>query len=107
MQNAIKYSPAPADVTVFLEKNNELIKLQVADKGIGIPQSDLERIFERFYRVDKARSQKMGGSGLGLSIVDTVIRKHFGKITVQSELGKGTTFTIILPLHHLTAEGSS
>jgi two-component system phosphate regulon sensor histidine kinase PhoR len=69
----------------------------VEDKGIGIPEEDLERIFERFYTVDKARSQKLGGSGLGLSIVQTIIEKHFGKISVKSTVGLGTTFTVELP----------
>lgn len=97
IQNAVKYSSPPADVTISLLQEDDFLKIEVADKGIGIPEEDLERIFERFYRVDKARSKKMGGSGLGLSIVDTVIRKHFGKISVKSQLGYGTTFTILLP----------
>ena len=71
--------------------------LRLADKGIGIPAADQEHIFDRFYTVDKAHSQKMGGSGLGLSIVKTIVEKHFGTITLQSELGKGSTFTIHLP----------
>lgn len=98
IQNAVKYSEPPAQVTIRISKNNAYVTLEISDRGIGIPPQDLERIFERFYRVNKARSQKIGGTGLGLSIVETVIHKHFGKVSVQSELGVGTTFTITLPI---------
>ncbi len=98
IENAAKYSKPPADITVTLAKGEQWIEIRIADKGIGIPPADLEHIFERFYTVDKAHSRKMGGSGLGLSIVETIISKHFGKISVASELGKGTTFTILLPI---------
>lgn len=97
IENGIKYSPSPAQVDVAIDKADGNIIITIADKGIGIPNADLEHIFERFYTVDKAHSQKMGGSGLGLSIVKTIIHKHFGQIQVQSEFGAGTTFTIILP----------
>ncbi len=97
MENAAKYSNPPADITVTMEKKNHLVTLTIADKGIGIPPADIEHIFERFYTVNKAHSRKMGGSGLGLSIVETIITKHFGKIKVTSEVGVGTTFTITLP----------
>jgi signal transduction histidine kinase len=97
IENAAKYSVAPAQIDVSLKRIGNKIKLDIADKGIGIPAEDLDHIFERFYRVDKARSQKMGGFGLGLSIVQTIVRKHFGQISVASEQGKGTTFTILLP----------
>lgn len=105
MTNAVKYSNHPAEVTVEFSEVSDMVTLKITDKGIGISEADISRIFERFYRVDKARSRKVGGSGLGLSIVDTVIKKHFGSIDVQSELGIGTTFTIKLPLHHLHFEG--
>lgn len=97
MENACKYSNEPAQVTVTLSHQANGIKIAVADRGIGIPAADLEHIFQRFYTVDKARSRKMGGSGLGLSIVENIIEKHFGRITVESTVGEGTTFTIVLP----------
>jgi two-component system phosphate regulon sensor histidine kinase PhoR len=100
IENAAKYSTPPADITIQLENAGEYVKLRISDKGIGIPPADLDHIFERFYTVNKAHSRKMGGSGLGLSIVETIILKHFGKIFVESEMGKGTTFTILLPLKH-------
>jgi len=99
MENAAKYSNAPAHIDITMQKiDNSKIKIIITDQGIGIPTQDLEHIFERFYTVDKAHSQKMGGSGLGLSIVQTIIHKHFGQISVQSQTGKGTSFTIILPV---------
>ena len=98
MENAAKYSNSPAHITVQMDKVDHHIKISIADNGIGIPPNDLEKIFQRFYTVDKAHSQKMGGSGLGLSIVETIVDKHCGKISVASTLGKGTSFTILLPL---------
>lgn len=97
LTNAIKYSDSPAEVTVFLEEEGGFIRLAVQDKGIGIPEQDINHVFQRFYQVDKARSKKVGGSGLGLSIVEMIVNKHFGRIEVQSEFGKGTTFTLVLP----------
>lgn len=97
VENAVKYSTPPAKVTITLSENSNEMILAIADKGIGIPEADLERIFERFYTVNKAHSRKMGGSGLGLSIVQTIVEKHFGTISVSSQLGVGTTFTIRLP----------
>lgn len=96
LENAAKYSTPPAHITVTLAKEDGWIKISIADKGIGIAASDLEHIFERFYTVNKAHSRKLGGSGLGLSIVKTIVDKHFGKISVASHLGEGTTFTIHL-----------
>jgi two-component system phosphate regulon sensor histidine kinase PhoR len=98
MQNAIKYSNPPAHVEVHMVRTNNELLIKISDKGIGIPKEDLDRIFERFYRVDKARSRKVGGSGLGLSIVENIIKKHSGRIEVTSEVGKGTTFIITMPL---------
>jgi two-component system phosphate regulon sensor histidine kinase PhoR len=99
LTNAVNYSNPPADISLILEEEDGLIKLSVQDKGIGIPPKDLDNIFQRFYQVDKGRSKKVGGSGLGLSIVEMIVNKHFGKIEVESEVGKGTTFTLILPTH--------
>lgn len=95
--NAAKYSKPPAHITVSIEEFQEKIVLKIADRGIGIPQEDLDHIFDRFYTVDKAHSRRLGGAGLGLSIVKTIIEKHEGKITATSTLGKGTIFTIQLP----------
>ncbi len=93
-----------AQITIALDYEEEWIKIEVTDKGIGIPEKDLDHIFQRFYTVDKARSQKVGGSGLGLSIVEMVIAKHFGKISARSKVGEGPTFTILLPTHRPTSE---
>jgi len=97
IENAAKYSHRPAQIEVTLDEECDQVIIQVSDKGIGIPFADQEHIFDRFYTVDKAHSQKMGGSGLGLSIVKTIIEKHFGTIHLQSEVGKGSIFTIHLP----------
>ncbi|MCE5316976.1 MAG: PAS domain-containing protein [Parachlamydia sp.] len=101
IDNAAKYSNPPADIAVSLEDLGNSIRIRVADKGIGIPTADLDHVFERFYTVNKAHSRKLGGSGLGLSIVQNIVQKHNGAISVASELGKGTTFTIILPKQSL------
>lgn len=98
VENAAKYSPKPAQITITIERIGDTIKLSIADKGIGIPKADIEHIFQRFYTVDKAHSQKMGGSGLGLSLVETIIDKHFGKISLESEVGVGTTFYLSFPV---------
>lgn len=97
IENAAKYSTPPAQIDITLEDLGKVIRIQIADHGIGIPEADIEHIFERFYTVDKAHSQKMGGSGLGLSIVKTIIDKHYGKIYASSKMGVGSTFTVILP----------
>ncbi len=99
LDNASKYSKEHPVIQVHIEKNEGFAKITIADNGLGISANDLEHIFQRFYTVNKAHSKKMGGSGLGLSIVETIIDKHFGKISVESVLGNGTTFTIILPLN--------
>lgn len=97
IENAAKYSVRPAKIQISLEQNDKEVKISIADQGIGIPKTDQEHIFERFYTVDKARSQKMGGSGLGLSIVKTIVEKHFGTIQLVSEIGQGSTFIIRMP----------
>lgn len=97
LENAVKYSPPPAQIQVRLGLEEGWVQIEVRDRGIGIPAADLGRIFHRFYTVDKAHSRRMGGAGLGLSIVKTVIDKHHGKISVTSTLGQGTCFKIQLP----------
>lgn len=97
LDNAAKYSPPPADILVTLKKQEGETMLAIKDKGIGIPHEEIDRIFERFYAVNKSHSRSLGGSGLGLSIVESIIEKHNGKIVVDSEVGKGTTFTITFP----------
>lgn len=92
--NAIKYSLNKAEIKIFIEEDEKYYKLTVKDTGMGIPKSDISRIFERFYRVDKARSRAMGGTGLGLSIAKEIMEIHDGKITVESEYGKGTAMTM-------------
>lgn len=99
LDNAVKYSKPPAEVEVRIEKYPKEFIIRVSDKGIGIPQEDQDRIFERFYAVNKSHSRSLGGSGLGLSIVERIIEKHEGKIEVESEMGKGTTFIISLPIY--------
>lgn len=104
LENASKYSSKPAKINIKITSSDEQVKIAISDRGIGIPLSDQEHIFDRFYTVDKAHSQKMGGSGLGLSIVKTIIEKHFGTISLFSEIGKGTTFTIVLPKRSIDIE---
>lgn len=98
IENAIKYTPDGGTVTVTLRRVGRDAVLEIADTGVGIPPEDLPHVFDRFYRVDKARSRDTGGTGLGLSIVQQIVRLHAGSVTVQSEVGKGTTFTVQLPV---------
>ena len=98
IENAIKYTPNGGTVTVSLHKSGRDAVLDISDTGVGIPPEDLPHIFDRFYRVDKARSRDTGGTGLGLSIVKQIVRLHAGSVNVQSEVGKGTTFTVQLPV---------
>ncbi len=97
LDNAVKYTPAGGKVIVCLENLEKEIQVHIRDTGIGIPEEDLDRIFERFYRVDKDQSRELGGTGLGLSIVKHIILAHGGTIWVESELGKGSTFHFSLP----------
>jgi two-component system phosphate regulon sensor histidine kinase PhoR len=98
IDNAVKYTEK-GEIEIFLEKKNEdSVSISIQDSGIGIPQEHLSRIFERFYVVDKSRSRKLGGTGLGLSIVKHIVLLHNGKVNVESMQGKGTTFTVILPI---------
>jgi two-component system, OmpR family, sensor histidine kinase SenX3 len=99
LENAVAYSPEKTRVVITTRKTPEgHAELSVADQGIGIPERDLERIFERFYRVDPARSRATGGTGLGLAIVKHVMAAHNGKVTVRSVEGAGSTFTLYIPL---------
>ena len=95
--NAIHYSPDETQIQIKVSEKSTFIEISVIDHGIGIPPEDLPHIFERFYRVDKARSRHTGGTGLGLSIVASIIEAHHGAIQVQSELNKGSCFTVQLP----------
>ncbi len=97
IDNAAKYSRPPAQITITVQQLPDEVKIEISDSGIGIPPENLEHIFERFYTVNKAHSRRLGGAGLGLSIVKTIIEKHDGAITVSSAMGEGTTFTLLLP----------
>lgn len=97
LENAVKYSVPPAQIFIRIKEFKEEVVIEIEDKGIGIPPEDVEHIFERFFTVDKARSRRLGGAGLGLSIVRTIIQKHFGTIKATSSPKVGTTFTITLP----------
>jgi len=97
LDNAMKYSEPGGQVTVAIEERRDRVRISVSDTGIGIPPGDLGRIFERFYRVDRARSRALGGTGLGLSIVKHLVQAQGGDIGVQSEVGRGSTFTFSLP----------
>lgn len=106
IENGIKYTPPGGRVTVSLLRSEDNILLQIADTGVGIPEESLAHIFERFYRVDKARSRKSGGSGLGLSIVRNMVERNQGHIQVESAVGQGSVFTVIFPVFD-TEEASS
>jgi len=108
IDNAVKYTPKGGEIVITARQQDQPptddvastrreVCLAIADTGIGIPESELPRIFERFYRVDKARSREVGGTGLGLSIVKHLVERHGGRIDVQSEVGKGSTFTLTFP----------
>ncbi len=100
IDNAIKFT-SEGTVRITMEKNEEVVLVKIRDAGIGIPNEEQERIFKRFYRVDKSRSKETGGVGLGLSIAEWIAHAHHGKIEVDSKLNKGSIFTISLPIHKL------
>ncbi|MGN8645765.1 two-component system histidine kinase PnpS [Gracilibacillus sp. HCP3S3_G5_1] len=97
MYNAINYTPENGSIYLRLDENDHEVTIEVEDTGIGIPEEDRQRIFERFYRVDRARSRNTGGTGLGLAIVKHIVEAHQGTITVSSEMGKGSCFTVKIP----------
>lgn len=97
LNNAIKYSPDGGKIIVSMKTTDDQMILSIKDQGLGIPKQDLPKIFDRFYRVDRARSRAQGGTGLGLAIAKEIIKQHNGFIWAKSEYGKGSTFTIVLP----------
>lgn len=103
-ENGIKYNIPGGKLTISLDRQEDTAILKVADTGVGIPEESLENIFERFYRVDKARSRQTGGSGLGLSIVRDIVQRNNGQIFVESTLGQGTVFTVHFPIFETEAE---
>jgi len=96
--NAVNYSPANTKVIVTAEEVEDLVEIRVTDQGIGIPEGDQLRVFERFYRIDPARSRATGGTGLGLAIVKHIVTGHGGDVVLHSVEGKGSTFTLRLPI---------
>jgi len=100
LDNAVKYTPAGGEISLTLERQNGNAQIVVRDTGIGISEQDQLRVFDRFYRVDKARSRALGGAGLGLSIVRWIVDAHGGKIQIHSSDGIGSVFTVELPLRH-------
>ncbi|MGP4081314.1 cell wall metabolism sensor histidine kinase WalK [Pseudalkalibacillus sp. R45] len=99
ISNALKYSPDGGKVTFLLEKEAKKVHISIKDEGVGIPKQNLTKIFDRFYRVDKARSREIGGTGLGLAIASEVVKAHNGEIWAESEYGKGTTIHVKLPTY--------
>jgi signal transduction histidine kinase len=98
LDNAVKYTPEGGEISLALERQNGNAEIVVRDTGIGIPEADQPRVFDRFYRVDKARSRALGGAGLGLSIVRWIVDVHGGEISVESAPGRGSKFVVKLPL---------
>ena len=104
VENAIKYNVDSGWVRVTLDADHKYFYVKVADSGIGIPEDSVDHIFERFFRVDKARSREVGGTGLGLSITKNVIQMHHGVIDVESTQGEGTTFSMRIPLNYVSRQ---
>jgi len=97
ISNAIKYTPDGGRIDIGLREDDGFLILQVSDSGIGISLEDQRHIFDKFYRVESEATEKISGTGLGLSIVKAIIKKHSGRVWVESELGRGSTFTVLLP----------
>ena len=106
IENGIKYNVPGGQLTVRLLRQEDNALLQVTDTGTGIPEDALSHIFERFYRVDKARSRATGGSGLGLAIVRAIVQRNRGEITVSTAVGKGTVFTVSFPVFETEVDES-
>jgi len=98
ISNAIKFTPAGGTITVRLRQEGKQVVLEVSDTGIGVPADQLERIFERFYQVDGSSRRKYGGVGLGLALVKEIAEAYGGRVTVESQVGEGSTFTVWLPV---------
>jgi signal transduction histidine kinase len=103
IDNAVKYTTPPGTIDIHLERTDGNVIFSIADTGIGIREREHEHIFERFYRVDKARSREQGGAGLGLAIARWIVEQHRGSISVKSELGKGSTFFVVFPLSEMNS----
>jgi len=104
LDNAFKYTPSPGTVHLSLEQKIDKVVITVRDTGVGIAAEEQSKVFERFYRVDKARSRDMGGAGLGLSIAQWIVQQHGGTINLESSLGKGSIFRVELPLTTLVLQ---
>src|SRR4030042_4711851 len=97
ISNAVKYTPAGGRVTITLNDHDAFVKISVADTGIGIKSEDIPHIFDKFYRVKSIETRQIVGTGLGLTIVQSIVEAHLGTISLESTEGKGTTFTVLLP----------
>ena len=97
IDNAVKYTPENGNILISSQEKGSIVQVNVADTGMGIPEEDLPRVFERFYRVDKARSRDLGGTGLGLAIVKHIVQAHYGEVFVASHVGQGSTFSFTIP----------
>ena len=104
LHNAVKFTPEGGEIRVVLKSDQTNVSCQITDTGIGIAQEDQIHIFERFYKVDRSRERALGGNGLGLSLAKKIVELHAGQITPQSEIGKGTTFTVTLPRVHFVKD---
>jgi signal transduction histidine kinase len=104
LDNAVKYTPKGGEISIAIGRQIGDARIVVSDTGIGISEADQQHVFDRFYRVDKARSRELGGAGLGLSIVRWIVDAHDGKITIESAPGQGSVFTVELPLKDGTEE---
>ena len=98
LDNAIRYTPPSGQITLDCTQTNDTVRISIRDTGPGIAPEHLSRVFDRFYRVDRGRSRAQGGSGLGLAIAQSIAQLHSGRITVESMIGQGSTFTVVLPL---------